>query len=831
MELLERDDVLTALWERLTQATHGRGRLVLLRGEAGAGKTAVLDRFVERARSVADVLLGACDPLSTPRPLGPVVDIAHGFDQTTREKLDRALDGTAGVAGVFRTVIAALATSRPKLLVFEDVHWADEATLDLMCLLGRRIEDRPAMLVASYRDDEIGPTHRLRMLLGGLAGVSAVDRHTVGPLSQNAVAQLAAGRHRDVSELHRITGGNPFFVTEVLADNGDGIPATVTEAVAGRLSKVSANARRAAEAVATIGSPAPVTLVTPLVENAEDAIEELLHAGLLTATRNAVGFRHELARMAVIDTIPDFRRTALHTSVLDLLRADPATREDSALLAHHAELAGDSEAVLTHAPVAAKHAATLGAHREAAAHYSRVLRFGGSLPPRDRAALLEHLAREHTMSSQLTEAITTTRAALELRQQLNDRLRQGDNLRWLSFILWPSGHCGEAELACRKAVDILEALPPSPELAWAHATMCQFAAYDQTGVARAEHHAERAVALGRRFNQPEIVEQALFHLAATRYFCAEPSRNGDGWADMDHARARALAAGLVEPAAFMAMGMGQFGTLHRDHGRAFAALDLVEECALDNDITAYLLFSRGIRAYGLMNLGRWTEAADLAASVLSHPTPPMARILALTTSALISARRGDPHVWPLLDEALNLVTPADSVFGPPRAARIEAAWLAGDTERAHAEAQHGLAATTPHTSPWATGELARWLRITGGDPPPTVRTTDVHALDDVSVDLDLERALVVVEVHLGGLVDVPFESRLLLELLLLDRVSAKLVFEAALGVGHGRAELLFSHQLVAAGAGVDRGGFVAGDAAAKPGEVVVVGLDGVLPIV
>lgn len=711
--------------------------MILLRGEAGIGKTAALNKFAELARGRADVVFGACDPLSTPRPLGPVLDIAWGLGPAAQRELERACGH--GVPEVFRCVMGALGTGRSKVLVFEDVHWADEATLDLLCLLARRIEREAAMLVVSHRDDEVGPGHRLRNLLGDLAGVVAVHRYALEPLSPDAVAQLIGTRRIDADEVYRITGGNPFFVTEVLAFGGDGIPATVAEAVSGRLCRASSSARRVAEAVAVFGSPAPLELVAGLVGDATEAIEELLGTGLLMAMGNGVGFRHELARMAVLDAIPVFRRTALHARALGKLRADPAARKDIALLAHHAEQAGDRDAILIHAPAAAAHAAALGAHREAAAHYEGALRFGASIPPDRRAMLLERLARERFMGSELAGSISATQAALELREALDDRLHLGEDLRWLSFVLWPSGRSTESKQAGRRAVEVLEALPPCPELAWAYTNMCQLAAYEQDGVTAAERYAQRAISLGERFGSPEIAGQARFHLGLTRYLCAGDSsttreddswatREDDSWAEMDSARKATLAAGLVEPATFMAMLMGLFGTLHRDHTRAFTALDLVEKCSLDYDIPTYLLVSRGTRAFGLVNTGSWAQAAELAGSVLSHPRPPpIARILPLTALALIAARRGEARVWPLLEEALGLAEPAGWILGPARAARAEAAWLAGDHSRARAEAGAGLSLVTPHTDPWVTGELARWIRMTGGEPPP-VRAA-VYALE------------------------------------------------------------------------------------------------------
>jgi DNA-binding CsgD family transcriptional regulator len=569
----------------------------------------------------------------------------------------------------------------------------------------------------------------LRVLLGDLAGVAPVHRCAIEPLSSHGVARLVGGRRVDTDELYRITGGNPFFVTEVLAAGGGGIPATVAEAVAGRLGRVSPTARGVAGVVAVIGSRAPVKLVAALVDEAADAIEELLGSGLLQAMGGAVGFRHELARMAVLDAIPDFRRAALHAQVLDRLRADPARRDDHALLAHHAELAGDLDAVLAHAPPAGAHAAALGAHREAAEHYGRAVRCGSSLSPHRRAVLLELLGRECVLASQLAEGINATQAAVELRRALGDRLREGDNFRWLSFILWPAGRTTECKQAGQDAVRVLETLPPSRELAWAYVNMCQLSAFNQYGVAVTEDFAQRAVVLGERFEDAEVMGQARFHLAATRFLCADDGSGDDGWEGMETARVGTLGAGLVEPAAFMAMMMGALATLHRDNERAFPALDLLETYSLDYDMPGYLVFGRGARALGLVHRGCWEEAADLATSVLGHPrTPPMARTLPLTALALIRARRGDPQVWPLLDEALSLAEPTAWTLGPVRAARAEAAWLGGDGVRAQAEARGGLDVATPHTDPWITGELARWLHIVGGWPPP-VRCAQVFTLE------------------------------------------------------------------------------------------------------
>ena len=259
--MLERDCVLAVLAAHLAEAGAGQGRLVLLPGEAGVGKSCVLELLVRNGAGGAEVLRGWCDPLSTPRPLGPWADLALGLGPEVETEL-AAVDGQ--LSGLLRAVLAALA-ERPWLLVIEDLHWADKATLDLMRLVVRRISQLPVLLIASYRDDELGPRHPLRGLLGDLAGLPMVHRCSVRPLSAGAVARLAADRGFDIAELYTITGGNPFFVTEVLRGSGDGIPETVADAVVGRLSRVSVKAQDTARAVAVLGGPVAVDLLAALV--------------------------------------------------------------------------------------------------------------------------------------------------------------------------------------------------------------------------------------------------------------------------------------------------------------------------------------------------------------------------------------------------------------------------------------------------------------------------------------------------------------------------------------------------------------------------------------
>src|SRR6266487_4646758 len=224
MDLLERDHCFDQLSELLRTATTGNGRTVLISGEAGIGKTALVEQFVSQQGSSATRLWGACEALFTPRPLGPLYDIATQVGG----RLAELLAGNTERATLFSALLEELQKSPvPTLLVFEDVHWADEATLDLIKFLGRRIPHLPVLFLVTYRDTELSLDHPLWSVIGDLPG-NAVARLRLAPLSE---------------QLYAVTGGNPFFVTEVLASDTPGVSLMVRDAVLARIARISSAAR------------------------------------------------------------------------------------------------------------------------------------------------------------------------------------------------------------------------------------------------------------------------------------------------------------------------------------------------------------------------------------------------------------------------------------------------------------------------------------------------------------------------------------------------------------------------------------------------------------
>ena len=470
--LLEREGALDAARAALdTVRETGRGRFVIVGGEAGVGKTSVLRHVADEVAAGTTVVWGACDSLSTPRPLGPLADIAA---QTGGELADALASGAPREA-VFAAAVrflAGRAGDPPIVVMIEDAHWADEATVDFLTFLRRRIDATRALVVLSYRDDEIGPSHPLRFVLGDTSVRDEV-RLRLEPLSVDAVAQLAAATDRavDAAHVHGITGGNPFFVTEVLAvgaAGGDDPPPTVRDAVLARASHLSEPARAVLDAIAIVPARAELWLVDQLVDDPQDvrAVDDCVASGVLRPDGDGVTFRHELARLAVRDAVAPARRRELHTRALAALAAPPQGVVDEARLAHHAYEAGDADAVLAHAPVAAMQAARVGAHTQAADHLEHAVRYVGLLPLTEQIDLWFRLGIEQVILGRLDDAVASTTTAIELCRRTGDRAREGLLLSRLGTIHTSAGDQSEATRRIDEAFAVLEPLGPTPELAY-----------------------------------------------------------------------------------------------------------------------------------------------------------------------------------------------------------------------------------------------------------------------------------------------------------------------------------------------------------------------------
>jgi DNA-binding CsgD family transcriptional regulator/tetratricopeptide (TPR) repeat protein len=479
--------------------------------------------------------------------------------------------------------------------------------------------------------------------------------------------------------------------------------------VLARAARLSPEGGRLLEAVAVVPPQAELWLLEALAGDAADGLDECLASGMLVAAAAGVAFRHELARLAVEESVPPHRRVELHRRALAALADPPGGAPDLARLAHHAEAAGDVDAVLRFAPAAATRAASLGAYREAAAQYARALRFGDRLPAAECAELLERRSHACYLTDQNDAAVEAIQDALECRRRLGQRLEEGDSLRWLSQILWCPGRTGESEQAARAAVTLLETQPPGRQLAMAYANLartCAAAARSEEAV----HWAGRAFELAERLDDTEIFVEAL-----TTVGTCEPEEE-EGRRKLERSLELATRDGLAEHVgrAYVLLVATALG--NRRYGLAARYLQAGIDYCSDQGLERDRLYLLAYRARLQLDQGRWEEAGDSAAAVLRIPCSSISpRIEALVVLGLVRARRGDPGQWAPLEEAWALAEPTRELprLRTAALARAEAAWLDGDRE-AVAEATKGVLRLAPERN-WGSlaGELADWRRRAG----------------------------------------------------------------------------------------------------------------------
>jgi DNA-binding CsgD family transcriptional regulator len=709
-ELLEREHHLSTLRAALATTRGGRGGiLVLLAGDAGGGKTALVRRFLAGCEPVERVLWGSCDPLFTPRPLGPFLDIA----QETGGELKELVASGAKPYVIASAIARACQASRGAVVVVEDLHWADEATLDVLSLLGRRIEAIPALVIATYRDDELDRTHPLRRLLGEPGGTTSVRRLTAQPLSRDAVAALVAPHGLDPDPVYRATAGNPFFVTEVIAAPGAGIPSTVRDAVLARAARLGDAATMVVEAVSIALPQAELWLVDALVTEVTDAaaaLEQCLNSGILEAASGGIAFRHELARMAIEDSLSPHRRISLHRRALRALATPPTGAADPTRLAYHAEAAGDTEAVLRFAPAAARYAASIGAHREAAAQYARALRFGAALPADARATLLEGRSYECYLTDDMDAAVDALDQAITHWRAGGDELREGAALTQLARRRWCGGRSADAMRAGHEAVRLLEAQPPGRELAFAYSVLAAMHMNDERFDDTLSWGA-RALELAEACQDRTVIVYSLNNIGTMQLLAGLP----EGMEKLERSLALAESDGLEDHLGRVYIHLGWAMTRTRAY-QLESWLDRGVTVCEELGLESWHLYCVAYRARLHLDLGRWNQAAADAAFVLrSARSVPLLRLLALTVLGLVRARRGDPEQWPPLDEALALLAGQQELQyrAPVAAARAEAAWLNGRASAVDGITRDVLDAAVDRHASWVVGELA-WLRRLAG---------------------------------------------------------------------------------------------------------------------
>lgn len=492
-ELLEREVPLRSMSAAVDAAERGHGSVVVISGEPGIGKTALVARFTSEVADRARLLLGVCDDLTTPRPLGPFRDIADQLPEPLTSLLSE------GAPGEFATLLVRELghAGAPTILVIEDVHWIDQATLDVLTVIGRRAAELPVVLVLTLRPGELDLDDPLR------SSIDAMRRSTtlhleLAPLSHAAVVRLAGDQAERICELSR---GNPFFVTELLAHGHDPPPPSLANAVLGRVGRLEPSTRRLLEQICVVPGRVAIEVLDLLEPSWDPLAEQAERRRILHIDRRHVRFRHELTRAAMRSSLPWGRRRQLHGRIVDALLelgADPAD------VVHHAEAAGRDELAAQYALLAGRQAAASGAHREALAHLRRAADGAQDrLSDAEQASLHEELARSAWLTGRIDASLTAISTAVRLAAGLDDVALHGRCTALRAHIHWFRGDGAAAWHDASDAVRILESAGPSRELARASAQAAELSML-VSRIDDAKRWGRRALALAEDQNDIQV---------------------------------------------------------------------------------------------------------------------------------------------------------------------------------------------------------------------------------------------------------------------------------------------------------------------------------------
>lgn len=574
--LIGREPELAALEAAYAGATASNGRILLVRGDAGIGKTALLSSFAARVRSGGGgVLVGECSEAGKARPFGPFVDILRSaigeVPQATVEKslgegaaeLARFLPErpsgpasapAAGAADRYRThesfaaFFADLARAEPIAIAIEDLHWGDPATLELVPYLARKLRSHRALVIVTYRGDELHRQHPLRPVIAELERLPWSARLSLGRLSLDetgTMVQAALGQPDPPARAFRraldeVCEGNPLVIEEVLqslAQRGelvfrDGswefvrdkdvrdltIPESLRTSVDQRVNALTPDARRALQVAAVIGRRFEFGLLQEVCGLPEAALldalasatdKQLIVEGVSGATDDHFAFRHALTREAVLAGLLQRQQRELHRAVATALeqRAGATVAPFAEALAYHFDEAGERERAFRYHELAAQEAIRVFAVTAAMRHLERACALARA-DPTTLASLQTRLSRAALWAEDQQRAFEAADAARALYAELADGRGVVGALTGMARSRMNLGHLEDAARLAAEAVRVGEPLGDSPELAWAYlprAWSCEH----QGHLAEGLENSERALAVGRRVGAIDAVVVAL----------------------------------------------------------------------------------------------------------------------------------------------------------------------------------------------------------------------------------------------------------------------------------------------------------------------------------
>lgn len=685
MELVEREETLRQLQNTFDKTLSGEGHSVFLCGEAGIGKSALVRHFVKEIESSSHVFLALCDSLFTPRPLGVLYDLAFQVNQELSDKIDLAAQRTELFARFTQAVTNAY---KPVVLVIEDIHWADEASLDFIKFFARRIANVRCLFILTYRKDEITLQHPLRNVLGELPA-GTLSRLNLQPLSREAVQTLANKKGYRGEDVYEVSGGIPFYVNEILESYSPGIPDNIKDSVLAVYNRQKPATKYLWEILSIMPEGLEHSWLDAIDAQWREAIESCFAHGVLLLRNNRTVFKHELYRRTIEVSLSPFKRLELNKKVLDLFLDSFEKNGAIERIVHYAKNAAENKLVAHYAPLAAKQAVAVGAHTEAAKLYLAAIEYQVDKEPLQLVKLYEAYTYECYLTNQIKEAIVYQTKALEIWQSIGDHEQVGNSQRFLSRLWWYDGYRKEAEAYAAKSITTFENLPSSSAKAMAYSNLSQLRmlADDLHGCIE---WGTKAIEMATEVGNDEIRCHALNNVGSVQL--KVPNLKKEGQKLLEESLQIALHNSFQEHVARAYTNFVSNSVSSKDYDQAERYLQEGLDYCGQRHLHSWTWYMLSCKARILLERGDWKAAEGLAKGQLSSTLQPgIVRLAALTVRATTKIRRGEEEGLTLLEEAKRLAYLLNEHMRilPIVIAGLEYEWLTGkfvltDTELATA---------------------------------------------------------------------------------------------------------------------------------------------------
>jgi len=522
MELIERDRFLNALLFQFERSSAGEGHCVFISGEAGIGKTSLTRAFCQKIKNRGKIFQGTCDALFSPRPLAPLYDILlqlkNDIPESNNEISDRSI--------FFSKVLYDLKNiGQPNVVIFEDIHWADEATLDFIKFFARRIIQLQTLFILTYRDNEIGAHHSLRHTLGHLSP-DTFTRIQLPPLSRGAVEKLSEERGYKGEDVYSISGGNPFYVNEILASYSAGIPENIRDSVLSTYNRVDGLTKQIWNILSVLPNAFEISYLEKVEPYYREAVENCMDMKILVVENGLISFKHELFRRTIETSLSPLLRVELNKKILELFLENFKKNNQVERIIHHAKNANEYDLVVEYAPAAGRQAANLGAHIEASKLFLTAIEYYQGNDKNVLIQFYEAYAYECYLTGQIKEAIIYTTKVLIILQEQNDVERTGNTMRFLSRLWWFDGNKTKAEEFANKAIEVLKDQPFLKAKAMAFSNMSQLKMLAENAEA-CIFWGDKAIAIAQELNDEEILSHAFNNVGDVYMRNPETIQKGD----------------------------------------------------------------------------------------------------------------------------------------------------------------------------------------------------------------------------------------------------------------------------------------------------------------